>query len=443
MKQLLLWFAIIILVISCDVGSVKIGETDSFIKFFEEGFGTDVLQTPGDGGYICLGTFLIEPLRKEAETQLIKTDADGNVMWIQRFAGESAGNGIDDPVSPDINSIGIIAKDLKIIPAGGYIFIGDRINSQDISAMTLIITDSNGNLTQEIIPDFTTGMNLPVAGENTHGSAIAFHGDGNILVLGTFEDPNDPPRTKIVLIKMDLSGTIIWSQAYGVDGKNDVATNSLQVNTTSGDIFWAGSVETPGVASPTSFLKAYTAIDNSNALKNANNIDSTAFSRDFFGNGFQPTETGFVIVGTSTQDQLEIENDIYIVKVDALGSFVPGSYHRYSGPIEDETGRPNLTGDDNTGNDRGNSIVSTSDGGMVILGTLTNADATKGEDFYLIKTDVSGIPKWTKIIGGEGDENGGTIIETVDNSLVFFGTTTLGGVHRMTLVKTDKDGNIN
>ena len=77
------------------------------------------------------------------------------------------------------------------------------------------------------------------------------------------------------------------------------------------------------------------------------------------------------------------------------------------------------------------------------MGIERHFESIKGEDFYLIKTDVSGIPQFTKIIGGEGNETGGTIIETVDNSLVFFGTSTLGGVPRMTLVKTDKDGNIN
>ena len=193
---------------------------------------------------------------------------------------------------------------------------------------------------------------------------------------------------------------------------------------------------TPGVSS---FLRAYTAIENSATVKNLANIDSTGQGRDFIASDIQPTETGFVVVGTSTELLLD---DIYIVKVDAQGFFVPTSYRIYTGGINGEGGT-NLTGDDNTGKDTGNSIVSTSDGGMVILGTLTNIDATKGEDFYLIKTDVSGIPQFTRIIGGEGDENGGTIIETFDASLVFFGTSTLGGVPRMTLVKTDKNGNIN
>ena len=435
MKRLLLWFATIILVLSCDVGSVKIGTTDSFIKFFEEGFGIDVLQT-SDGGYICLGTFVIPQSEDEAETQLVKTDADGNVQWIKRFAGLYAESSIDDPINSSTNSIGIIAKDLKIIPGGGYIFIGDRINGQGETAMTLLITNSDGTLSQEVIPDFTaTGLNFTVAGNNTHGNAIAFATDGNLLALGTFEDPTDNNFTKVALIKMDLIGTVLWSQAYGVDGKDDDTGKSLHVNST-GDIIWAGSVVTPDVSS---FLRAYTAIENSEALKNVANIDSTGQGRDFIANDIQPTETGFVVVGTSTESFLE---DIYIVKVDAQGFFVPTSYRLYTGGINGE-GDTNLTKDDNTGNDQGNSIVSTSDGGMVILGTLTNIDATKKEDFYLIKTDVSGIPQWTKIIGGEGDENGGTLIETTDASLVFFGTSTLGGVPRMTLVKTDKDGNIN
>jgi len=274
-----------------------------------------------------------------------------------------------------------------------------------------------------------------VAGNNTHGNAIAIATDGNLLALGTFEDPTDNNFEKIVLIKLDLTaGTVMWFQAYGVDGKDDDTGKSLQVNS-AGNIIWAGIVMTPGVSS---FIKFYFTIENSIA-RNESIMDSTFIGRDFIVNDIQPTETGFVAVGTSTELLLE---DIYIIKINGLGSLVPTSYRIYSGGGINGEGGASLTGDDNTGNDKGNSIVSTSDGGMVILGTLTNVDATKGEDFYLIKTDVSGIPQWTKIIGGEGDEEGGSIIESSDGGLVFFGTSTLGGVPRMTLVKTDRNGNI-
>ena len=53
-----------------------------------------------------------------------------------------------------------------------------------------------------------------------------------------------------------------------------------------------------------------------------------------------------------------------------------------------------------TGNDLGNSIVQTTDGGYAIAG-YTNSVGAGGNDVYLVKTDSHGNMQWNKTYGAE------------------------------------------
>ena len=44
-------------------------------------------------------------------------------------------------------------------------------------------------------------------------------------------------------------------------------------------------------------------------------------------------------------------------------------------------------------------------------------------DVYIIKLDSSGIIKWTKTIGGKGDDIGNSIIESKNGNLIITGST--------------------
>jgi hypothetical protein len=87
------------------------------------------------------------------------------------------------------------------------------------------------------------------------------------------------------------------------------------------------------------------------------------------------------------------------------------------------------------------------DGGLVLLGTISlgvpNTPSTN-TNYSLIKIDGFGnaTPVWTKIIGGRFNDKGKSIITTSDGGHVILGTTSLANVNSLLLMKVDKDGNI-
>jgi hypothetical protein len=76
--------------------------------------------------------------------------------------------------------------------------------------------------------------------------------------------------------------------------------------------------------------------------------------------------------------------------------------------------------------DRGHSLIQTSDGGFVLLGYNNSSDgdvsANNGSrDFWLIKTDALGNLIWEKSYGYSGNDEGINLIETSDNHFLITG----------------------
>jgi len=98
---------------------------------------------------------------------------------------------------------------------------------------------------------------------------------------------------------------------------------------------------------------------------------------------------------------------------------------------------------DATGLDLLYSIKQTKDNGF-IAGGRTNSFGAGGLDMLLIKTDVTGNNQWTKTIGGGGDETASSIKQTTDGGFVIAGNTKSfgAGLNDFYVVKTDVNGNI-
>jgi hypothetical protein len=90
----------------------------------------------------------------------------------------------------------------------------------------------------------------------------------------------------------------------------------------------------------------------------------------------------------------------------------------------------------------GNSLIQTSDGGYAIAG-YTSSFSAGGRDVYVIKLDANGNLQWTKTIGGENDDRGLSLIQTSDGGYAIAGYTKsfgAGGAD-VYVVKLDKNGN--
>jgi hypothetical protein len=88
------------------------------------------------------------------------------------------------------------------------------------------------------------------------------------------------------------------------------------------------------------------------------------------------------------------------------------------------------------------SAIETSDGGFAIVG-WTDSFGAGYRDVYFIKTDADGDTLWTQTYGGSLDDEGYTILETVDGGFLISGLTkSIGnGGEDVFIIRTDQYGN--
>lgn len=107
-------------------------------------------------------------------------------------------------------------------------------------------------------------------------------------------------------------------------------------------------------------------------------------------------------------------------------------------------------------NDSAQSVIATNDGGYAILGytqsnngTITDKTDTSF-DYWILKFNAQNTLEWQKTFGGSGDDRGRSIIQTTDGGFAVIGTsnssdidvTTNNGSQDLWLIKLDNQGNI-
>jgi hypothetical protein len=91
--------------------------------------------------------------------------------------------------------------------------------------------------------------------------------------------------------------------------------------------------------------------------------------------------------------------------------------------------------------EQANQTIQTIDGGYATIG-LSSGYWTSYRNIYLVKTTNNGGISWTKQIGGQGQENGNAIVQTVSGEYYLGGTSSYNsnGLFDFYLVKTDVNG---
>jgi hypothetical protein len=304
----------------------------------------------GDGGFVMVGTAHVQWNYFDSRIALIKTDADGNLLWT-RFFTENRPHTID-------NTHGL---HVQRTADGGYIVLGGYYSYMGASTILLIRTDADGNELWRTRP----GDPLTV------GSQVRQTADGGFAVCGSISrDENDYDTYDFYFLKTDASGAAAWSVSHGT-AFNDACGSFRQ--TADGGYALFGNTLRSGVENSSDF-----------ALLKIDGSGTPSFftvwgapGDDWAGGLVERAEGGFLTSGTRrallSEDAIE---QLEVTQLSAAGQ-------RLSGIL---LGEPSWSGQPYAG---GVSIERTDDGGFIVGGItigLNEGSATYGDpDVYLVK----------------------------------------------------------
>ncbi len=147
------------------------------------------VQQTSDGGYIVAG-HVCYPYTSNCDVLLIKTDANGNIIWAKTYGGTS----------------GDWAYSFQQTSDGGYIVAGFTASfgagGQDVF---LIKTDANGNVQWAKTYGGTSG---------DWAYSVQQTSDGGYIVAGATYSFG-AGYTDVFLIKTDANGNLQWAKTYG------------------------------------------------------------------------------------------------------------------------------------------------------------------------------------------------------------------------------------
>ena len=220
----------------------------------------------------------------------------------------------------------------------------------------------------------------------------------------------------VYLIKTDSTGDTLWTRTYG--GAHDDGGYHVEQTADTGYII-IGYTFSFGTGGEDVYI-----------IK-TNSVGDTLWTETFGGFQYdigrcirQTNEGGYIFTGTT----YSYNPTLYLVKLNNLGT--PVWVQTYGG---------------DTLLCEGNDVQQTSDGGYVIIGnSYSFAPDPHVSDVYLVKTDHLGILQWSKSYGGNGNDYGNSVQQTNDGGYIIAGTTYSFGAGNgdIYLLKTDASGNL-
>ncbi|MEA3324602.1 MAG: hypothetical protein U9Q37_05610 [Euryarchaeota archaeon] len=335
-------------------------------------YGQSVQQT-SDGGYTLIGS--IESYRPGmgpryvSHVLFLKTDTNGSEQWSRGFEEHGLRNVCSVCQTSD----------------GGYIFAG-WVHYE----VGLIKTDAEGNQRWD--------KRLRVT-DNDHARSVQQTSDGGYILAGFSHDTNDA-----WLIKTDANGNPQWNMTFG--GPEMEYANSVQ-QTSDGGYILAGSTHSYGSGGADAWIVKTDA--------NGNEQWDKTFGRDGLdvaSSIVQTSDGGYIFAGQIGSCGSS-STDAWIVKTDVNGN---EQWNKTFGL---------------DGGDAASSVHQTIDGGYILAGNIDTAKNPdfKGEilyvdyDVWLIKTDASGNPEWSRTFGGLRGEKVRSVQQTSDGGYILAGNT--------------------
>ena len=254
-----------------------------------------------------------------------------------------------------------------------------------------------------------------IGGDDTeHFKAIQETADGGFIAVG-YVEPWTRDDHELYMVKTDSAGEPEWSKVYG-DTKDDDAYDVVQ--TGDGGYVVVGSTKSNGSGLADLWVMRTDGLGElvwEKVLGGAKN--DAAYSLIALDGG------EYLLTG-STASYGAGNGDVWVLKISDGGDVLWNI--TYGGPM----------------NDVGRGIISTADGGFMVVGD-TSSYGAGWSDVWLIKMDADGAASWNQTIGGSANDSGRSVKETGDGFIVAgnsesFGDTLVDGY----VAKVDPEGEL-
>jgi PKD repeat protein len=382
----------------------------------EDEFATHMsVQPTVDGGYVLLGftqssgtgnvTGMTHGLD---DVWVVKLNGTGAVQW-DRLLG---GNGYD------------YARAIERTNDGGYILLAtsDSSGSGDVTGTThggrdlwVVKLDGTGAIQWDRL----------LGGDNTENAvSIQQTSDGGYIVLGDSGSSGTGDVTgtahgssDLWVVKLDGGGQIQWQRLYG-GSSWDYGASVRQ--TTDNGYFLLGHVSSSVSGDVTGTNHGYTdlwsvKLDGGGEIQWQRLLGGS--DNEYAGAALPIADGGCLLLGASRSPAngnvtgpFHGGMDLWVVKLDGLGEI---RWQRLLG---------------GSGNDAGYSVQQTADGGYVLLGdswssASGNVTGTNHgfADIWVVKLDPAGAVEWDRLLGGNMNEEGGSIQVAADGEYILLG----------------------
>ena len=218
--------------------------------------------------------------------------------------------------------------------------------------------------------------------------------DCGFVIVGSTKS-TESKNTDIWVAKFNSEGTQQWIREIG---GRDMEEGRSVVQTTDGGFVIAGHTKSKGSGEWDMLILK---LDAQGRLLWDKTFGGSDWDKAF--SIAQAADGGFVAVGF-TYSKGAGKADVWAIRLDAQGKLL---WEKTFGGQESEFGY---------------SVTSTIDGGFVIVGSIESKGAGKA-DVWVIRLDVQGELLWDRIFGGSGLEEGHSVVQTTDGGFVIVGST--------------------
>ena len=251
MKKFLFSFILIFL-----LASTAFGVDSVFLKMFggsnyEEAW--SLIRT-ADGGYVSAGYTMSYGTMSLHDIQLTKFDSTGSLVWMKTLGGTgnydiancviqaSDGGFVLVGATSSFSVAGVDALISKFDSSGNHLWTRTFGGSGNEEASSVVQTDDSGYLITGFTKSYSVGGDADVflvkydssgtfswmktfgGVEDDYGVKIIRVSDGNYIIVGITESYSVGGDNDVFLMKVDSSGTIIWTKTYGGTGEDRAAT---------------------------------------------------------------------------------------------------------------------------------------------------------------------------------------------------------------------------